>query len=105
LRRSGHTVIEAADAHEARKAINETSQPIDVLLLDCRLPHRHALQLLEDVHRRAPRSAVVLMTAYGTPEMVQGALDRGAYCVLSKPFDMHTIAALVANAYQVSRCH
>jgi DNA-binding NtrC family response regulator len=43
------------------------------------------------------------MTAFGTPETVQGALDRGAYCVLSKPFVMHTIGSLVMNAYQAAR--
>ena len=103
LRRSGHTVIEATSAHEAVDAINSTSSSIDVALLDYRLPDSTDLHLLEEVRRRVPTSAVVLMTAHGTPEMVQGALDRGAYCVLSKPFDMHMIATMVADAYQAAR--
>jgi DNA-binding NtrC family response regulator len=45
------------------------------------------------------------MTAFGTPEMTQGALDRGAYCVLSKPFDMHGIERLITQAYGASRFH
>jgi len=53
----------------------------------------------------SPRAPVMLMTAYGTPEMVQGALDWGAYCVLSKPFDMHTIASMVADAYHAAHPH
>jgi two-component system response regulator AtoC len=106
LRRSGHTVIEATSAHEARDAISRTVvQPIDVVLLDYRLPDSNDLRLLEEVHQRIPKSAVVLMTAYGAPETVQGALDRGAYCVLTKPFDMHGIAAVVTNAYQAARYH
>jgi DNA-binding NtrC family response regulator len=102
LRRSGHRVIEATSAHEALAAIGETSSSIDVALLDYRLPDSTDLRFLEEVRRRVPTSAVVLMTAFGTPEMVQGALDRGAYCVLSKPFDMNTIASLVARAYQAA---
>jgi DNA-binding NtrC family response regulator len=105
LRRSGHRVIEATCAHEALDAISDPSSAIDVALLDHRLPDSADLRLLEEVRRRVPRSAVVLMTAYGTPEMVQGALDRGAYCVLSKPFDMHTIASVLSEAYQAARCH
>jgi DNA-binding NtrC family response regulator len=105
LRRSGHTVIEATSAHEALDAIGDTAPSIDVALLDYRLPDSTDLRLLEEVRRRVPTSAVVLMTAYGTAEMVQGALDRGAYCVLNKPFDMDTIASLLAEAYQAARYH
>jgi FixJ family two-component response regulator len=42
------------------------------------------------------------MTAHGMSEMVEGALARGAYCVLSKPFDMYTIPSVVADAYQAA---
>jgi DNA-binding NtrC family response regulator len=105
LRRSGHRVIEATSAHEALDAIGDSSSSIDVALLDFRLPDSTDLRLLEEVRRRVPKSAVVLMTAYGTPEMVQGALDLGVFCVLSKPFDMNTIASVVANAYQAARYH
>lgn len=92
LRRSRHSVIEAQSAENARDAITGASTPIDVVLLDYRLPDSNDLRLLEDVRRRLPRSAVVLMTAFGTPDVMQGALDRGAYCVLSKPFDLHGVA-------------
>ena len=47
----------------------------------------------------------MLMTADGSPQVMQGALDRGAYFVLDKPFDMHSIAALVADAHQFGRYH
>jgi DNA-binding NtrC family response regulator len=105
LRRSGHMVIEATSAGEALHAIGQSNASIDAVLLDYRLPDSTDLRLLGEVRRRIPRGAVVLMTAYGTPEMVQGALDRGAYCVLNKPFDMHTIASVVADAYLATRYH
>jgi DNA-binding NtrC family response regulator len=105
LRRSGHSVIEATSAREALDAIAGSDASIDAVLLDYRLPDSSDLRLLEEVRRRIPTSAVVLMTAHGTAEMVQGALDRGAYCVLSKPFDMHTIPSVVADAYQATRYH
>jgi DNA-binding NtrC family response regulator len=103
LRRSGHTVIEAASACEARDVISQTFDSIDVVLLDYRLPDSDDLRFLEEVRRRLSNAAVLLMTAFGTPEMVQGALDRGAYSVLNKPFDMHTIAGTVADAHDSVR--
>lgn len=105
LRRSGHTVLEASSAGGARDAMTHASRPIDVVLLDYRLSDSSDLQLLEEVRRRLPQSAVLLMTAFGTPEMVQGALDRGAYCVLSKPFDMHGVEGLITDAHRASRHH
>ena len=105
LRRAGHTVIEATSAEKAREAMTRTPERIDVVLLDYRLPDSNDLRFLEEVRRRLPQTAVVLMTASGTPEMVQDAKDRGAYCVLSKPFDMHDVETLVTDVYRLSRYH
>jgi DNA-binding NtrC family response regulator len=105
LRRNGHTVIEATSANGARDEITRASAPIDVVMLDYRLPDSHDLRLLEEVRRRLPQSAVVLMTAFGTPEMVQDAMERGAYCVLRKPFDMYSVEGLVTEAHRAARYH
>jgi DNA-binding NtrC family response regulator len=104
LRRSGHTVIEATSAREALDAISPSSS-IDAVLLDYRLPDSADLRLLEQIRRRLPRSPVVLMTAFGTPEVVQGAMDLGAYCVLSKPFDMLGVEEVITEARGASRHH
>ena len=104
LRRDGHTVTEATSASGAREVMSR-SQPFDVIFLDYRLPDSSDLRLLEDIRYCMPRCAVVLMTAYGAPEVVHGALERGAYCVLTKPFDMYEIAAVAQNAYRAARPH
>ena len=100
LRRAGHSVVEATSASSAREVMTDTSDPIDVVLLDLRLPDSNDLRLLEEVRRRMPQSAVVVMTAIGTPEVVEGALRLGAHRVVSKPFDMHEIETLTREAYQ-----
>jgi DNA-binding NtrC family response regulator len=104
LRRSGHAVIEATSGREALDAISPSSS-IDAVLLDYRLPDSADLRLLEQIRRRLPRSPVVLMTAFGTPEVVQGAMDLGAYCVLSKPFDMLGVEEVITEARGASRHH
>jgi DNA-binding NtrC family response regulator len=105
LRRIGHTVIEAASADHARDALTHVSSPIDVVMLDYCLPDSNDLRLLEEVRRRLPQSAVLLMTAFGTPEVFQDALARGADRVLNKPFDMQDVEGLITEAHRASRSH
>lgn len=104
LGQEGHTVIEARDAASAIEALEDTDEDIDVVLLDYRLPDSNDLSLLANVRRIQPRSAVVMMTAYGTPEVTAGALALGAYRVVGKPFDMHALEALVVEAHD-ARVH
>jgi DNA-binding NtrC family response regulator len=99
LAQEGHTVMEAADAASAMKALEDEEEDIDVVLLDYRLPDSNDLGLLANVRRLQPRSAVVMMTAYGTPEMTAGALALGAYRVVDKPFDMRALESLVVEAH------
>ena len=98
LARAGHVVIEASDAATAVRRLSEQREPIDVVLLDYRLPDSNGLDLVTTIRQRSPGTAVVLMTAYGTPEVVAGALDLGVHRVLSKPFDMDDLASVVLDA-------
>jgi DNA-binding NtrC family response regulator len=103
LRQHGHEVTEAVSASSARAAMSGSALPFDAVLLDLRLPDSSDLALLEETRRRLPRSGVVLMTAYGAPELIQGALRLGAYRVVSKPFDMQDVVPLVRHAYEAAR--
>jgi DNA-binding NtrC family response regulator len=103
LAEEGHTVMEATSAATAVKAL-EDEDDIDVVLLDYRLPDSNDLGLLANVRRLQPRSAVVMMTAYGTPEMTESALALGAHRVVGKPFDMRALESLVVEAHD-ARAH
>ena len=102
LEQSGHAVTEAGDARSALKALS-AGEPFDVVLLDYRLPDSNDLNLLAAIRKMAPASAVIMMTAFGTPEVVAGALELGAYQVISKPFEVHEVAALVLQAHAAPR--
>ena len=51
----------------------------------------------------APNTAVIMMTAFGTPEMSDAALRSGAYRVVPKPFEVHDMANLVLEAHANGR--
>jgi DNA-binding NtrC family response regulator len=101
----GHEVVESGDARGARSAVTGAGPQFDVVVLDLRLPDCEDLALLESIRRAAPGSQVILMTAFGTPEVVRGALDLGAYRVVSKPFEMRELANLVAEAAAAPKPH
>lgn len=98
LARAGHTVVEAEDGASAIQALKQGAEAIDAVVLDYRLPDSNDLTLLATVRRLSPESAVVLMTAFGTPEVVNSALDLGVYRVLHKPFEMHDLPSLLQEA-------
>jgi DNA-binding NtrC family response regulator len=98
LRAAGYTVVEGRDANEARRAIGDGARPPDVVVLDYRLPDSNDLALLTTIRREAPGTPVILMTAHGTAELIDGALALGVYRVVSKPFEVHDMTSLVAEA-------
>ena len=99
LGQEGHTVMEAGTAASAVKALEDAGDQIDVVLLDYHLPDSNDLRLLADVRRLQPRSAVVMMTAFGTPDVTAGALALGAHRVMGKPFDMRALESMVVEAH------
>ena len=96
LTERGHLVVETSDACSTRATLGEG---FDVVLLDYRLPDSDNLSLLASIRSQAPRTPVILMTAYGAPDVVRGALELGAFRVINKPFDMATVADLVEQAH------
>jgi two-component system, NtrC family, response regulator AtoC len=93
----GHEVVETGNASGARMAVAD-GEAFDVVLLDYRLPDSDDLSLLASIRGAAPLARVIMMTAFGRPEIVRGALELGAYAVINKPFEMQAIADLVADA-------
>src|SRR4026209_2590388 len=84
LGQQGHVVIEADTAASAVKAMEDADEDIDVVLLDYRLPDSNDLNLLANVRRLQPKSAVVMMTAYVTPEVTAGGHGLGGDPALDK---------------------
>jgi two-component system response regulator HydG len=97
LEQTGCQVAEAGTAKEALQRLSEGPAP-DVILLDYRLPDSNDLTLLESITQAVPNSPVIMMTAYGTSDVVAGAAKLGAYRVLTKPVEMRDLAPLVEQA-------
>ena len=97
LRAYGVDLWEAADARGALRILSSESDPPDVILLDLRLPDSSDLSLLTAMRGLAPAARVILMTAFGTPEVSDEARRLGAFAVIEKPFDLDDLEGLLAR--------
>jgi two-component system, NtrC family, response regulator len=93
-----YTVMEAGDGKQALAVLKNPPEPVQVVMLDYRLPDTNGLQLLAAIRGLSPASRVVMMTAYGTAEVVAEAMRLGAVCVVTKPIEMHDVADIVSRA-------
>lgn len=98
LEAAGYKVLEAGSAREALQRFSESGDAIVVAVLDLRLPDCSDLALLRRIREIAPDCKVILMTAYGTTEILEEARRAGAVNVLGKPFDMTRVVGLVNSA-------
>lgn len=97
LRRRGHHVVQAADAHEARRLATEHT--FDAALVDARMPG-DGIRLLEELDASpALRGRTALMTGDPGRSLDPDALARGRP-YLTKPFDMRAAVALIERLGQ-----
>lgn len=79
----GHQVVAAASGEEALEVI--THQEFDLALLDLMLGDIGGMDVLAALHRQAPDTVVIILTAHGSLESAVEALRQGAHDYLFKP--------------------
>jgi DNA-binding NtrC family response regulator len=72
--------------------------PFDVVVTDLFLPHQDGLALLRHVQHVAPQTRVMVMAAFGPPDLQQRLLAEGAYAFLAKPFRLHQLWHVLQQA-------
>jgi DNA-binding NtrC family response regulator len=95
LAKRGLDVEQAGDAASALRAITTAPLPFDAVVLDLRLPDMRDLSLLGTIRQLLPDATLVLMTAYGTDEVMEKAIALGAVSVLNKPFELRSLVDAV----------
>ena len=91
----GMDVAQAHDAVSALRAITAPAHGFDVIVLDLRLPDMKDLSLLATIRQVVPEATIVLMTAFGSDEILERAIALGACSVLNKPFELGTLVDAV----------
>ncbi len=94
-------ILTANSAARAVKLIQE--EPVDVALLDIKMPKMDGLELLNYLRHEDPNLTVIMMTGYGSIEMAVEAIKRGAYDFISKPFDQAVLCRMIRKSVERNR--
>jgi len=101
LEARGHRVTRATSGAEALAALRRL--PLDIALLDIRLPSPDGLELLRAIADDAARPEVVITTGESSIDAAVQAMRLGALAYLAKPYRMAELEALVARALERRR--
>lgn len=96
LKKEGHEVICAEDGRKALSMFR--AEPFDLSILDIKMPKMDGLELLRKVKEFSPNTAVIMVTAYASPEDAIAAMKAGAYDYLTKPFKLDEIKEVIRHA-------
>jgi len=97
-------VTSARDAGDAMAVV--TSQPVDLVLCDVKMPGVNGIELVRQIHDFDPDVPCIVITGYGTAENSVEALRAGAFWYLQKPFDqghLDAVRRLVEQAIEHGR--
>ena len=91
-----YQLVFAGDGEEALKQFE--AHPVDLVVLDIKMPKLGGLEVLNTLMRRQPPPRVLMLTAYHSVELAQRATQAGAIDYVSKPFERQDLLAAVERA-------
>jgi len=97
LDRQGYQVITANCKKEA-ELLAASDQPIDLALVDLRLPDGDGIELMQRLRATHPAIQVIILTGHGSIELAVRATQHGAFHFITKPFNMEELLSIAGRA-------
>ena len=94
----GHAAARASNGAEALEALRDGD--FALVVTDIMMPGMTGLELLREVGRLYPRTAVIMLTGLDDRATATEALHLGAYGYMLKPFEENEVLINVTNALQ-----
>ena len=93
LEKAGHKVLTASDGVEA--VTLALANPLDMILMDVAMPGMDGLEAMRQIKVQKPGLAIVIASAHSMASDRERFLAAGADDVLSKPFRLTDLTAVV----------
>ncbi|HTI55269.1 MAG TPA: response regulator, partial [Verrucomicrobiae bacterium] len=97
LRDHGHHVDRVERGQDALARIGQP-RPVDLAIVDCRLPDISGLDLLRSIKTRSPETEVILITGHASLDGALAAMAGDASSYLVKPVDTAQLLSTVDRA-------
>ncbi len=94
-------VGEAGEGLNALQAAEKLSP--DVILLDIQLPGPTGVELVDQLYKKAPRTRIIMLTAFDNNQYVLDALTAGAYAYLLKNSTNETVVETIRIVHEGRR--
>ena len=93
--RLGYQAVSARSSEEAEKLLAE--REFGIVVTDIRMPGRDGFELARHIATRFPKTAVAMMTSYGTIDEAVAAMRAGVLDYITKPFDFDGLSCLLGQ--------
>jgi len=84
-----YNVATADDGFTAIKKVRE--QSFDLIFMDIKMPGLNGVQTFRELKKINPKITVIMMTDYSVEDLIEEAVEEGAYAVIYKPFNMDRV--------------
>jgi two-component system response regulator PilR (NtrC family) len=103
LTREGHDVIAAESGRRAIDLI--ASRSFDVVVSDARMPDVDGLEVLRQARSVNPNVIAIMVTAYGSPDLLRGVETLGVNDYVEKPFNTEVLKFRIRKELDRKRLH
>jgi DNA-binding NtrC family response regulator len=99
--KTGYEVVTTNNPLEVSKLLQESQ--FDLVITDLKMPLVDGMDLIDIIKKIKASLPIVIITAYGTIETAEEAIQKGAYDFITKPFRKETILITIKRALEWQR--
>lgn len=96
LSQRGIAALQASDGEEALRLLEE--KPVDVIVMDVKMPKMNGIETLRHVKERYPSSEVIMLTGHASTQDGVDGIKSGAFDYLTKPIEFEHLLRKIRQA-------
>ena len=98
LRKRKLNLLAVSSGEDAIRTVQEN--PVDVVLLDVRMPGTSGIEILREIKKIRPLIEVIMLTGHANVEVALEGMELGAFDYLIKPVDIDELMYRLQDAYK-----
>ena len=96
----GYQTYVASSAEEALEAAKRFKP--DIVLTDLRMCKMDGMELMKQLRSQTDAPEVIIMSAFGTPLIIEESARKGAFSFMQKPLDVSQVLLTINQALEIT---